>query len=155
MSVMEVPAEVRGAVQARRRKEIDELDYRRWLRRLEAAGYTQKQIGAWLGITQPSVNNALKTAAKVPLPAEGFSGASPYEICQRYAAGFIDRAQLVDELVRWPYAPRGKTADELDDLVINPSGSWADVEEAAHAGLIDEEIYEEVFGRRHPSQAAV
>lgn len=155
MTIMEVPAEARAAVRARRRKEIDELDYRRELRRLGDLGYTQTQIAGWLGIAQPSVTSALKTAAKVPLPAEGFSGATPYEICQRYAAGFMDRSQLVDELVRWPYVPRGKTSSELDDLIVHPSGSWAAVEDASHAGLIDREIYEEIFARRHPRSAAV
>lgn len=58
---------------------------------------------------QPSVNSALRTASKVEMPLPGFSGATPAEICQRYAAGFIDRAQLVDELVRFPYAKSGET----------------------------------------------
>ena len=35
MTIAEIPAEARAAVLARRRKEIDELDYRRELRRLE------------------------------------------------------------------------------------------------------------------------
>lgn len=149
MSIMEIPVEARAAVRARRRKEIDELDYRRELRRLGERGYTQKQIAEWLGIAQPSVTSALKTAKKTALPAEGFSGASPYEICQRYAAGFVDRAQLVDELSRWPYVPRGRTSPdlELDDLVVHPAGSWAEVEQASFAGLIDGEIYDEIMDR--------
>lgn len=155
MTIMEIPAEARAAVRARRRKEIDELDYRRELRRLGERGYTQTQIAGWLGIAQPSVTSALKTAAKVSLPAEGFSGATPYEICQRYAAGFVDRAQLVDELSRWPYVPRGTTSGPLDDLIVDPPGSWAEVEQAAYAGLIGDDIYEEVFERRHPRAAAV
>lgn len=155
MTIMEIPAEARAAVRARRRKEIDELDYRRELRRLGERGYTQTQIAGWLGIAQPSVTSALKTAAKVSLPAEGLSGATPYEICQRYAAGFVDRAQLVDELSRWQYVPRGTTSGPLDDLIVDPPGSWAEVEQAAYAGLIGDDIYEEVFERRHPRAAAV
>lgn len=36
---------------------------------------------------------------------EGFSGADPYEIIQRYVIGELDRAQLLDELGRWEYTP--------------------------------------------------
>jgi len=148
MSVIEVPADAREAVKARRRKEIDELDYRRQLRRLEDAGYTQKQIGTWLGIAQPSVLSALRTAAKVPMPLEGFSGATPDEICQRYAGGLISRAQLVDELTRFPYAKGGKT-DGYDSLIVDPPGTWSEVSDAVRRGLIEDDIYEEVFNRRH------
>lgn len=156
MTVTEIPAEARAAVRARLRKEIDDLDYRRSLRILRERGYTQVRIAAWLGIAQPSVTSALKTATKTALPREGFSGASPYEICQRYAAGFLEREQLVDELARWPYAPRGRTNPdlELDDLIVEAPGSWAEVEDASFAGLIDDAIYEEVFERRHPRAAA-
>lgn len=149
MTVMEIPAEARAAVRARLRKEIDDLDYRRSLRILGERGYAQTRIAAWLGIAQPSVTSALKTARKTALPAEGFSGVSPYEICQRYAAGFLEREQLIDELVRWPYAVRGGTDPELelDDLIVEPPGSWGEVEDASFAGLIDGEIYEEIMDR--------
>lgn len=148
MSVTEVPADVRGAVKARRRKEIDELDYRRSLRRLGDAGYTQKQIGEWLGIAQPSVLSALRTAAKVPMPLDGFSGATPDEICQRYAGGLISREQLVDELTRFPYAKGGET-DGYDSLIVDPPGTWSEVSDAVRRGLIEDDVYEEVFNRRH------
>lgn len=148
MTVAEVPAEARAAMRARRRKEIDELDYRRELRRLEESGYSQTQIAKWLGIAQPSVLSALRTAAKVPMPLDGFSGATPYEICQRYAGGIIDRAQLVDELSRFPYAEGGRT-DGYDSLIVDPAGTWSEVSDARRRGLIENDVYEEVFNRRH------
>ncbi|WP_186324547.1 hypothetical protein [Microbacterium paludicola] len=148
MTIAEVPAEARAAMRARRRKEIDDLDYRRELRRLEEHGYSQTQISKWLGITQPSVLSALRTAAKVPMPLEGFSGATPYEICQRYAGGIIDRAQLVDELTRFPYVEGGRT-DGYDSLIVDPAGTWSEVSDARRRGLIENDVYEEVFNRRH------
>ena len=148
MTIAEVPAEARAAVLARRRKEIDELDYRRELRRLDQHGYSQREIAKWLGIAQPSVLSALRTAAKVPMPLDGFSGATPYEICQRYAAGFIDRAKLVDELTRFPYVKGGQT-DGYDSLIVDPAGTWSEVSDAARRGLIEDDVYEEVFNRRH------
>ncbi|GAB3569182.1 hypothetical protein GCM10027405_31950 [Arthrobacter alkaliphilus] len=36
-----------------------------------------------------------------PIP-EGFSSAGPYEIAERHAAGYIDRATMVPELSAWP-----------------------------------------------------
>jgi len=39
-------------------------------------------------------------------------------------------------------------------VIVHPEGSWAEVEQASYAGLIDDEIYEEVFERRHPRAAA-
>ncbi|MCT1366122.1 MULTISPECIES: DUF2188 domain-containing protein [unclassified Microbacterium] len=153
MTIAEVPAEARAAVLARRRKEIDELDYRRELRRLDQHGYSQREIAKWLGIAQPSVLSALRTAAKVPMPLDGFSGATPYEICQRYAAGFIDRAKLVDELTRFPYVKGGQT-DGYDSLIVDPAGTWSEVSDAARRGLIEDDVYEEVFNRRHGIEPA-
>lgn len=148
MAIVEVPAEARAAVRARRRREIDELDYRRELRRLSERGYSQRDIAKWLGIAQPSVLSALRTAAKVEMPLEGFSSSTPYEICQRYAAGFIDREQLIDELTRFPYVKGGQT-DGYDSLIIDPAGTWSEVADAERRGLIEDDVYEEVFNRRH------
>lgn len=153
MTIAEVPAEARAAMRARRRKEMDELDYRRELRRLQERGYTQTQISKWLGIAQPSVLSALRTAARVTMPLDGFSGATPLEICQRYAGGIIDRAQLVDELTRFPYVEGGHT-DGYDSLIIDPSGTWSEVSDARRRGLIENDVYEEVFNRRHNIPAA-
>lgn len=154
MAFVEVPVEARAAVRARLRKEIGELDYRRELRRLKELGYSQRDISKWLGIAQPSVLSALRTAAKVAMPREGFSGATPYEICQRYAAGFLDRENLVDELTRFPYVKGGQT-DGHDSLIVDPAGTWSEVEGAAHQGLIEDDVYEEVFNRRHDMSAPV
>lgn len=153
MTIAEIPAEARAAVLARRRKEIDELDYRRELRRLSEHGYSQRDISKWLGIAQPSVLSALRTAAKVTMPLEGFSGATPYEICQRYAGGLIDRSQLVEELTRFPYAEGGHT-DGYDSLIVDPAGTWSEVSDARRHGLIENDVYEEVFNRRHNTAEA-
>lgn len=147
MTITEVPAAARAALLARRRKEMDELDYRRALRRLDQRGYSQREIAKWLGIAQPSVLSALRTAAKTPMPLAGFSGATPYEICQRYAAGLLGRPQLVDELARFPYVKGGYT-DGYDSLIVDPPGTWFEVQDAARRGLIEDDVYEEVFNRR-------
>lgn len=148
MAFTEIPEWARAAVRARHRKDMDELDYRRELRRLDQQGRSQREIAKWLGIAQPSVLSALRTAAKVTMPLDGFSGATPYEICQRYAAGFLDRTQLVDELTRFPYVKGGQT-DGHDSLLVDPPGTWSEVSDAIRRGLIEDGIYEEVFNARH------
>ncbi|OUE31502.1 hypothetical protein BFL35_04715 [Clavibacter michiganensis] len=84
------------------------------------------------------------------MPVEGFSGATPLEICERYAVGLLDREQLVDELTRFPYVPLEK-ADGWDDLVVNPRGTWMDLSIARGEKLIDTDVYREVFDRVDPS----
>ena len=77
-----------------------------------------------------------------------------FEICERYAAEVIDRAQLGEELVRWDYAPRGTLATELDDLIVDPVGSFGDVERALRQGLIDDDVFDEVADRIEAQTAA-
>lgn len=84
------------------------------------------------------------------MPLDGFSGSTPYEICERFAAGLIDESQILDELVRYPYVPDGST-DGYDSLIVDPPGTWSEVVSATWHGLIDERVYEAVFSRRHPS----
>lgn len=81
-------------------------------------------------------------------PADDFSGSTPLEICLSYAAGRISRARLVDELTRFPYVPGGMT-DGYDSLIVDPPGTWSEVSDAMRRGIIDDEVYEEVFNRRH------
>lgn len=80
--------------------------------------------------------------------ADGFSGATPHEICERYAVGEIDRDRLIDELTRYPYEPGGAT-DGYDSLIVDPPGTWSEVSDAERRGLIDEQVYKEVFTARH------
>lgn len=152
MAVVEGAPVMQAAVRARYRREVAELDYQRRLREVVAAGFSQRQIAARLGITQPSVLSALRTAERVSMPVEGFSGATAEEICRRYAAGLLDRERLMDELTRFPYALPGRT-DGYDGLLVDPPGAWSEVEDAARRGLIEDDVYADVFARRHPDMA--
>lgn len=126
----------------RSRRAVDRLDYLRTVRAL-AATMRQDELARALGVTQPAISATVKKAREVEdLPA-GFSGASPLEIAERYAAGQIDRAQLIEELSRFPYAPSPRT-DGVDWLVEEVPKTVGDVLDALHAGLIDAELYEQV-----------
>ncbi|WP_211223291.1 sigma-70 region 4 domain-containing protein [Propionicicella superfundia] len=148
---MGVPEEARAAERARLRKVIADLDYGRELRRLHENGHSYKDIARLMRVTEPAVRNTLHAAAKAAMPLDGFSSATPEEICERYGAGFIDRDQLIDELSRYPYAPGGHT-DGYDTLIFDPPGAWSEVSAARWRGLIDDDVYEEVFNRRHPAR---
>ena len=133
-------------VRLRRRQAVDRLDELRLLRGLSATK-SQTEIAKVLAISQPAVNKALKAAARVPEVRDGFSGGTPYEIVQRYAAGMIDRARLVDELGRWEY-PKTPATDGVDWLADEPAGSFEEVGRALDAGLIDEDTYTAVLDAR-------
>lgn len=138
---------VQATLKARHRREIGDLDYRRGVSVLDQQGLSQTLIAQLLGVKQPTIQRVIVRAKSVPMPRDGFSGADPFEICERYAADVIDRTQLVEELVRWDYAPRGTLASELDDLIVDPVGSFGDVERALRQGLIDDDVFDEVADR--------
>lgn len=139
---------VQSTAKLRRRRDLVNLDYRRQLRRLallaQSDKYPQRVIALELGISQPALSKALSQTEEVSELPEGFHGASPYEICERYEAGEINRDRLIDELIRWPYAKRGKT-DGFDGLTVDPPGTWGDVTKALRDGLIDAEAYDRVL----------
>ena len=144
MTMTQLPAEALAARRARHLRELGDLDYKRNIVLLKVGGTSQSAIARMLDITQPTVQKLLRRAERLPMPRDGFSGADPYEICERYAVGFLDRAQLVDELSRWSYSPRAHVSSELDDVVVDEPGSIADLERALDAGLIDDELFDEI-----------
>ncbi|MGC8200938.1 helix-turn-helix domain-containing protein, partial [Salmonella enterica] len=74
----------------RSRELVTHVSYLRALR-TAAQDTTQTQLASRIGISQPSVNSALKSAAAVLDVRPGFSGATPYEIAQRFDAGELTR----------------------------------------------------------------
>lgn len=150
MTARDVPKEVAPAALALLRLRLAELDYLREVRRLLDAGRSEEELARQLRVFRPEDVARLRAAREVSMPLEGFSGALPMEICERYAVGLIDRDRLVDELARYPYVPRA-LPEGYDDLVVNPPGTFADVAEATDLGLIEDDVYEDTFTRRHGS----
>ncbi|KQP96107.1 MULTISPECIES: hypothetical protein [Rathayibacter] len=128
----------------RSRQVVTRVSYLRELRRA-AQDTTQRQLAHLIGISQPSVNSALKSAAAVPDVRPGFSGATTYEIAQRYDAGELTREQTIDELGRWSYRP-GSPSDGYD-WTTGDAGEFADVRRAFSEHLIDAEMYDEILTR--------
>lgn len=74
-------------------------------------------------------------------------GEGPLLLCQRYGAGNLARGDLVEALVAYPYA---QVQQDPYDFSPDPPGAWSEVEDAEGLGLIDPDLYSEIFHRRHP-----
>jgi hypothetical protein len=145
--VMEAPS-IERALRLRARRAVDNLDMLREMRAL-ARSRSQVELARGLRITQPSVNSALKTAEKVPDVRPGFSGATPYEIAQRYSAGLLARAELIDELARWEYESVEFTDGPLDwNAGAVTEGTWEEVARALDDGLLEPEVYDAIIDRQ-------
>lgn len=142
---------IERARRARATEQVAHLDYVRAVVEVRAQGLTQTEIARELGVSQPAVSQLLSSAGRTAgAVREGFSGGSPYEICERYAAGQIDRARVVDELARWPYE-QGDPGDGFDWLTYEP-GEWhQQVVPALDEGLLDDATYDAVLDRRSTS----
>jgi hypothetical protein len=139
-----------GAVEVRRRRHhvaVEQLEISRAIRNLSVAlpgsSFRQADIAQIIGISQPALSKALNGAQSVPEPADGFSGASPYEILLRFDAGLLSREQLIDELSRWNYPPY-ESADPDGDYIPSNAGTEADITRALDEGIVDEELYMEI-----------
>jgi hypothetical protein len=142
MPVQEVPA-VKAVRRLRYRQAVDRLDELRLIQSL-AESMSQSALAEALSISQPAIHKALRKAEGIGRVPDGFSGASPFEVAERYAAGLIGRTQVVRELAAWDYAP-SPSIDPLDWLTAEAGGTFREVVRALTCGLIDESIYEEVI----------
>jgi len=144
---MEAPS-IEKVLKLRARRAVDNLDLLREMRAL-ARSWSQVELARGLRITQPSVSSALRTAENIPDVRPGFSGATPYEIAQRYSAGLIGQAELVDELARWEYESVEYSDGPLDwNAGAVTEGTWAEVERACNDGLIEPEVYDAIIDRQ-------
>lgn len=146
MSTIDKP-ERRRLMRARAKAELAPLDYNREIA-MAASRASQNQVAAVVKLTQARVSQIVSTT---PKPREGFSGASPREIAQRFAAGELTEAKAIDELGRWPYREMGHP-DEYDGLWEPGEGTWLDVELAHSDELITDEVYEGAQLLRHSTR---
>ena len=119
---------------------LADLTFKRALIDAAKAGEAQRSIGHAAAISQPAVAQHLANSEHIRPLVEGFSGADPVEICQRYHLGQLTEEQLFDELTRWEYAPEPEAAHTLDEPPYEP-GTWNDVLVATNMDYISEEQY--------------
>ena len=124
--------------------ELAELRRLRAVVTAAAAGRTQADIAARLDVSQPAVHKMLVRARhKRDLMIE-----TPWEVALRYAAGEIDRGEMLATFTAWPW-----TTDQVLDLDVDPlseafiRGSWSDLVKAADRGYISDDDYQVIFDR--------
>lgn len=147
------PDQVLGqARSALARADLGRLDYFRALQTAVRDGLPQRDIARALNVTQSAISQALKQAASKGVGAipEGFSGASPYEIAERYAAGDINRNEMIRQLSAWTYVKRQDPTEQLAaewKAILSPDapGTFEEVGEAFDKGLIDAEAYDRIL----------
>ena len=132
---------VRGSLE---KIKLAELDFHRALNTAAHTGVDHRDLAKAARMSPRELSLALDRNYAVRDIAEGFSGSGPYEIAQRYAAGEIDRAQVIEELRRWPYAPMPDIGP-LDDFIPDAPGSSEELTAAYCQDLIDRSIMEEVL----------
>ncbi len=82
------------------------IAYLRCLRQLHERGYTQVTLARMVKVSQPTISDMLRRARiDAPDVRPGTHGGTAYEIAARYAAGEIDRAVALRELIGWQYEP--------------------------------------------------
>jgi hypothetical protein len=148
--VTEIQTPIEAALRAKARRELGRLDYIRSVRdAVQELG--QAAVARALSVSQPSISKLLAGAEArgVGPVAKGFSGAGPYEIAERYAAGDIDREAMIRELSAWPYVKNEGAAAAAAEWESTPyvetPGSFAEVGRAFDEGLIDGDAYDQIL----------
>ena len=93
----------RELVVARARRDVARLDYESAVARASEVGMLQSEIAKVVGVSQSAVSQLLASAARAPRVRCGLSGATPYEACQRYAAGLLSGLCQVFWTGRWGF----------------------------------------------------
>ena len=120
------------------RAQVAELDYLRALREA-AQGMTLDEIATQFpGVGRSELANELSQAHKLAPVPQGFSGASPFELCQRYAIGELTETGLIEQLSRWKYATLPAT--KVPTIATVP-GSIQDLDRARRRHLINSRLY--------------
>lgn len=147
--VVVVPEELRALYRALVRLDLAELEFRRQVV-LAAERMPLEEAAAKLWLPESVLTDALGRPGAVRMPAEGEHSASPYEVCQRYAAGELSREETIAILVAWPYEPVGDIfTSPGDDIMVIPEGTIHELFRAETDGLIDTDMCEAVRAGRH------
>lgn len=119
------------------REELARLEKLRAIDQAAHIGRPQTAIAMEAGISQAEVSRIIKRIKFVPSMLERF----PREVVLEAVAGQITHAKMMDELRNWDYS-YARDAEPQNPLSVRTSGSWDQVTEAFHRGLIDSTDYE-------------
>lgn len=134
----DVDETMQHVINAYARSQVAELNYLRALREAEQGMAFDEIATQFPGVGRSELANELAQAHKLAPVPQGFSGASPFELCQRYAIGELTETQLIDQLSRWKYATLPAT--EVPTIATVP-GSVQDLDRARRRRLISNRLY--------------
>ncbi len=132
-----LPPPLAKLIEDKARADLSRLDLLRSVKAAAEAS-SQVEVAELLHVSQPYVSNRIKQAKLVEDP-------QPYEMCQRFAAHQLDRAELISVLSRWDYVDVPVTSDLADDLRFDTPGSFDEVEAAYRDKLIDADLYDDIL----------
>ncbi|MDE9363985.1 hypothetical protein PZ938_00050 [Luteipulveratus sp. YIM 133132] len=143
------PVALREVTRATAREAVVGLDVARSLvAAVDGAAVPQTRIARLLGVSPSAVNQRVQAARSMPPARPGFSGASPLEIAQRYAAGELEWAQVLEELARWPYEERQMVLDDVTEWNVAGTGdAWSELGIATRRGYLTYEEYGQIQQR--------
>ena len=124
--------------------------YQRAMLRASAAGFSDGEIASFIG---GNVSQELEWARHNRRYAHvDEENRILKEVLADYRIGVLTREQLKEKLLNWPYRQRGEPAENVDpyDGPIHKQDRFMHVEVAYEAGGIDEELFRELWNRRHP-----
>lgn len=138
MSSDDVDEAIQHVINTYVRAQVTELDYLRTLRTM-AQTMTVDEIAHRLpGTNTSELANELAQAHQLEPVPPGFSGASPFELCQRYAIGELTEPELIQQLSRWEYAKLPATGVPT---IASVPGSVQDLDRARRRRLISSCLY--------------
>ncbi|MCM0616737.1 hypothetical protein HAV21_05870 [Paenarthrobacter sp. MSM-2-10-13] len=132
-----MPTTLRPLQIAYAQKELARLDHIRAVMAAHKDGASQTAIANDAGISQAEVSRILRRVEAVPAAI----ARSPREVILRHAAGQLDHASMLTELVSWNYS-FAQDAQPENPLSVRTSGSWEQVTDALHRGLLSDDDFD-------------
>ncbi|WP_024819028.1 hypothetical protein [Arthrobacter sp. 31Y] len=132
-----MPTTLRPLQIAYAQKELARLDHIRAVMSAHKDGASQTAIANDAGISQAEVSRILRRIEAVP----GAVARSPREVILRHAAGQLDHTSMLTELVSWNYS-FAQDAEPENPLSVRTSGSWEQVTDALHRGLLSDDDFD-------------
>lgn len=132
------------AIDTYARSQVIELDYLRTLHKAAQTLALDEIAQQFPGIRRSQLAKEIAQAHKLAPVPPGFSGASPFELCQRYAIGELTETELIEQLSRWKYATLPATG--VPTIATVP-GSVQDLDRARRRSLISNRLYAKLTTR--------
>lgn len=133
----------REARRAHARAKLAAIDLQRGIIELADRGYSQHQIAASLGITQPRVHRVLRSAEARDRAAT----VTPDELILRAFVDRTSRLQLVKALSDFTYTFSTMANDGTDAVI---PGNWTQVQAANLGGLLSDSEYSRIHTAVNP-----